>query len=147
MSKPSKKKFEKKKKREQEGYLKTLKRREKIRQEAKRDKERSKLEREVRIKLKPFVKEGPKPHAKTEEEVIAQIEENFAALKVLEEQYQRVNEEREGLNSALEAEGFTTLKEKMDFLNKQAMEQAQIAIDSKKKRMSKKKEKPEKEKV
>ena len=133
MSIPSKKRLEKKKKHEREDRKRLLKRREKIRAEAKSDKERWRLERDTRIKQQPFVKE-PKPHARTPEEVAAQIEENYRALQALEQAYEVEASNRECLNKALEEEGFTTLREKMDFLNQQAQAEAQVAIEKQTKR-------------
>jgi DNA-binding ferritin-like protein len=47
----------------------------------------------------------------------------------MEEEYQKAAWEREGLNEALESEGFKTIKEKMDFLNAKALEQAEKQIE------------------
>ena len=128
MSKPSKKRLEKKKEHQKKDYKKILRRRGRIRAQARSDRERAKLERESRIPLKPYTK-NPKPHAKTPEEVAAQIEENYKALAALEEDYEREMANRDGLNKALEAEGFKTLREKMDFLNKEAQMDAQFRLD------------------
>lgn len=132
MSKPSKKKLEKKKKHEQEDRKTLLKRREKIRAEAKESRKRRRLERDTRPRLPPIRNWTPKPHAKTPEEVAAQIEENYQALKRLEEDYETEVANREGLNESLEAEGFKSLREKMDFLNEEAQKQAKEAIENQK---------------
>jgi hypothetical protein len=125
MSKPSKKKSEKKRKHEEEDRKKLLSRRARLRAEKSEDKAKWRLEKATRVRIKPY--SHPKPHAKTAEEIARQLEENLQALKALEEQYEREVAEREGLNKALEEEGFKTLREKLDYLNEEAMKNVEEA--------------------
>ena len=124
MSKPSKTRLEKKKKREKENHVKLVKRKESLQKKAKQEKLEWKLERDTREKEKPFTK-IPIEKPKTAEEIALQIEANLQKLKVMEEAYAKEVREREGLNEALEAECFKTVQEKLDFLNKNAQEMAE----------------------
>jgi hypothetical protein len=137
MSKPSKVRLEKKKVREKESYKKLLKRKEVLVKKAKQEKAEWKIERATREKKAPFVKPPPINHPKTAEEIALQIEANLQKLKDMEEEYQKTVNEREGLNEALEAEGFKTLQEKLDFLNKNAQEQAEKQAEEMQKNLEK----------
>jgi hypothetical protein len=139
MSKISKKRMEKKKKREREVYKKTLARRERIRKESAEDEKLKRLERETEPKLVPYRK-AVRSDARSPEEIEARIVENLKELQKLEEQYEQEVAEREGLNEALEAEGFTTVQEKLNFLNEQAQEKAKEALEKKRKRRKPKQE-------
>jgi hypothetical protein len=123
MSKPSKKKIEKKKEHQKEDYKKLIKRKENLMQTAKKEKADWRLERDTRQKIVPIRKEH-EIHAKSAAEIANQIELNLQQLKDMEAEYEKASNERDGFNESLEAEGFTTIKEKLDFLNKQAEEQA-----------------------
>lgn len=136
MSKPSKKRMEKKKKRDRETYKKMLIKKEKIRVQTVKDNELKRLEKETEPKLVPYRKEVK---AQTPE-IEAQIEANFRELQKLEEQYELELTEREGLNEALEAEGFTTIQEKLNFLNEQAQEEAKKVLEKKRRKRRKVKE-------
>jgi len=126
MSKPSKKKFEKQKKRQKQTYKELLSRRSKIMEKAKKERAEYKLERETREKIKPIVNT---PKERTAEDIAKQIEANLQLLKQMEDEYENAAMEREGLNQALEAEGFKSLKEKMDFLQESAKEQASKQLE------------------
>lgn len=120
MSKPSKNRLEKKKNRELKNKKKVLMRRKKIREEASENKRIKKIEKDSEPKQQPFSNVAK---VKTPEEIAKQIEHNFEVLMALENEYAKEMAEREGLNKALEEEGYTTLKEKMDYLNKKAEEE------------------------
>lgn len=122
MSKPSKKKIEKKKEHQKEDYKKLIKRKENLMKVAKKEKADWRLERDTRQKMVPIRKEH-EIHVKSAAEIANQIEANLQHLKDLEIEYEKASNERDGFNEALEAEGFTTIKEKLNFLNKQAEEQ------------------------
>lgn len=131
MSKPSQKKFAKKKKRRKETEKELSARRVQIRKEAKEDRYREKLERDTEPKLVPFRKDPEKlePRPQTQEEILAQIEHNMKILEALEEDYKESVMQREAANEALEEEGFKTIEEKMNFLNEQASKDAQEAYE------------------
>jgi len=131
MSKPSQKKFAKKKKRRKETEKELSARRVKIRKEAKADKYRDKLEKDTEPKLVPFRKDPEKlePAPQTQEEIVAQIEHNMKILEALEEDYKESVMQREAANEALEAEGFNSIEEKMNFLNEQASNDARDAYE------------------
>lgn len=130
MSKPSKKRLEKKKNREIKSRKKILLRRNAIRKEAAENKRINKIEKEAE-KQEPF-RHMSRIHGatKTAEEIAAQIQRNFEILRALEDEYAKEMAEREGLNQALEAEGFVTLKEKLDYLSKKAEDSAAEAYET-----------------
>jgi hypothetical protein len=89
---------------------------------AKQEKADWRLERDTRQKITPIRKEH-EIRTKSAADIANQIEENLQKLKDMEEEYEKATNERDGFNESLEAEGFKTIKEKLDFLNKQAEEQ------------------------
>ena len=136
MSKPSKKKVEKKKENEKKDYQKLLIKRVNNIKKSKKEKDEWKLERMTREKVIPIKKEvkpiidfDPQVKTRTAADIALQMEANLNKLKQMEEEYQKAAWEREGLNEALESEGFKTIKEKMDFLNAKALEQAEKQIE------------------
>ena len=134
MSKPNKKKIEKKKEHQKEDYKKLVKRKENLMKIAKQERADWRLERDTRQKIDPIRKEH---EIRTKLADIAnQIEANFQKLKNMEAEYEKTANERDGFNEALESEGFKTIKEKLDFLNKQAEEQ----VSKKSEEISNKKE-------
>ena len=105
----------KKKAKERRVKKANLARRDKLRQEAKYEKE---LDREVeanRDKPQPFLN-----IEKKDDEIKAQLEHNLEVLKALEEQYIAEEKQREELNEQLEEEGYSTLEEKLDALGQKA---------------------------
>lgn len=126
MSKPSKKRFEKKKQREKQAKVKVAAKRE--RERVKR-KEIEKDERRIlrkREKLRPYVKaEDPAWQEEQRLEKLKQIEKNLEVLKALEADYLRKEQDRENLNADLEMEGYETLDQKMQALNEKAQKYAE----------------------
>jgi hypothetical protein len=116
MGKPSKKKQAKQIKKQREKKKKTLQKRESRRKFFSDEKKQKKLEykyRERGITIK-------NPEKMTELEREQQIARNLEKIREYEKEYEREIAERQGLNEALEAEGFNSLQEKMDFLCKEA---------------------------
>ena len=78
-------------------------------------------------KIKPFV--GPDKLKEREEKRDAQIqiqlEKNIEILQALEDQYLQEQQQKNDLGAELEAEGYNTLEEKLDILNKRAQEQVE----------------------
>lgn len=143
MSKPSQKKFEKQKKREKETKKQLTKRRDKIRSEAKARRELERLDRETQPKMQPYRKKVT-TIPQTEEEIMAQVEHNLKILEALEEEYKEALRDREAVNEELEAEGFKTIQEKLDYLNKQAETGAKEAYEKRIKSAEKRVEKRKK---
>jgi hypothetical protein len=132
----------KRKLRQKEVRKRVLERREEIRAERKKlheelVKERSmhELEHGKIPELLPGNSElAEKRLAEREQKNIDKLRKNLEVLKQLEEEYDREQSSRQGVNSQLESEGFKTIKEKMDALqqklHKYALENADpSAID------------------
>lgn len=126
----------KRKLRQQEVRKRVLERREEIRAERKKlheelVKERSmhELEHGKIPELLPGNSElAERRLAEREQRNIDKLKKNLEVLKQLEEEYDREQSSRQGVNSQLESEGFKTIKEKMDALqqklHKYALENA-----------------------
>ena len=114
----------KKQKREKEAKVKAAKRRDKTQAENRARKKDQKAAEKARRKInpiRPYVKDPEKVKAK-DEDIMAQLQRNYEILEALEEEYLREEEAKRKLNEELEAEGLTTLKEKLDALEKKAKE-------------------------
>ena len=112
----------KKQQREKEGKKKAAKRREKTQAENRARKKDKLAEEKARRKInpiRPYVKDPEKVKAR-DEDVMAQLERNYKILEALEEEYAREEEQKKKLNEELEAQGLTTLKEKLDELERRA---------------------------
>jgi hypothetical protein len=120
----TKKQLEKKKKaREMKAKARVLSRRQKLDQLKKEERRGARLSKKFREKLKPIVKD-PEAKKRFEEieskKTLEKLEKNMQVLKALEEEYIREKEAKKQLNEELEAEGHTTLKEKMKALEDRA---------------------------
>lgn len=112
----------KKQKKEKESRVKAARRREKVQAEnraRKKDQQAAERARRKINPIRPYVKDPNKAKVRAEE-VLAQLEKNLQILEALEEEYLREEEAKKKLNEELEAEGLTTLKEKLDALEKKA---------------------------
>ena len=106
----SKKQEEKKKHARKElAKARVLKRREAIRKEAKKYREWSLAEKRATkgIPIKGSL-------ADRDAMILEKLRHNYAILEALDAEYQKEQESRKQINDSLEAEGFKTLKEKMD---------------------------------
>lgn len=112
----------KRKLRQQEVRAKVLARREEIRverkalaEEVQRERKMHELEHGKPQQLLPGNQElAEKVKAEREAKTIEKIKRNLDVLKRLEEEYDREQSVRSGVNKSLESEGFSTLKEKID---------------------------------
>ena len=120
----TKKQIEKKKKsRELKAKARVAARRHKLGQIKKEEKQSARLSKKFRDKIKPIVKD-PEAKKKLEEieakKTLEKLEKNMQVLKALEEEYIKEKEAKKQLNEELEAEGYSTLKEKMKALEDRA---------------------------
>ena len=76
---------------------------------------------EVSQKIKPIVN----PVYMANEKALENIENNLKILKALEEDYINSQKSKSNLKEELESEGFSSLEEKMEFLNKKARKEAE----------------------
>lgn len=118
----------KKKDRERSTRTKVLAKRDAIRKERKlvllerqREQEAHEI---VHGKLKPIIKD-PEVLAQREavnmQKVSDKLEQNLKILEALEQEYEAEQAVRSEINSKLEEEGHTTIREKMDALHKKAL--------------------------
>ncbi len=133
-----KQKEKKKKERERKAKARVLKRREQARQEAKEKKaQEDKWDAEY---AESVGKSKPYRKPKSEEELIervhqdkdimAKLQANIEILKALEEEYEKEQAARKKLNEELDAEGYSTVKDKMDALHKKALEHQGHSADT-----------------
>lgn len=128
MSKPSKKKQQKQKQREERAKKRVAARRAahlKEKQEARRI---EKFERKFRERGTTIVNDPEKQQASEEakkQRVIQQLERNHAILEALEKEYEAEMAAKKEINDDLEAQGFDSLEEKLEHLNKEAEKKVQ----------------------
>lgn len=119
----TKKQLQKKKARELKGKARAAARRHKLEQIKRDEKRGAKLNKKFREKLVPFVKD-PEKKRQIEEgnnrKSIEMLERNMQILKALEEEHLREAEKRRRINESLEAEGHTTLQDKVKALEEKA---------------------------
>lgn len=121
-------KEQKKKNRERAARTKVLAKREAIRKERKSislEKEKEKEAHEIVYgKLKPFIKD-PEVSAQREalnvQKVSEKLAQNLKILEALEQEYEAEQAVRSEMNTKLEEEGYSTIREKMDALHKKAL--------------------------
>lgn len=122
----TKKQLEKKKKaRESKAKARVEAARHKAMLLKKDERRQTKLNNKFREKLVPFVKDPEKRKAFEENEANKsreKLERNMQILKALEEEYEKEKDAKRALNDKLEAEGHTTLKDKLSALEKKARE-------------------------
>ena len=121
------KKIQKQKAREKENKRKLAKKRESKRLQDKEKREwEDKMEKEAgEEKLQPYV-HPEKAKAREEEKdrnIKEQLEHNVEILQALEEEYLKDQASKSDMSSQLEEEGFVTVKEKLDELNRRAVEE------------------------
>ena len=125
----SKKQKEKKKKdREKSVYQKILKKREALRAERKlafaEEFQRQQIEFLSNGKPEPIISEE-KAAVRAElksKAVLEQLNKNLKILEALEKEYDEEQKNRIEINESLEAQGFSSIKEKMDAIHQQALE-------------------------
>ena len=122
----SKKQKEKKKKlREIVAKKRVLARRKSLRKQTSEQLFESRLEKKFRNKIEPIVKDQEKQKIMQEQKnqrILSKLEKNAEILKALEEQYEEEMNCKKEINKKLEEEGNSTLKEKLDALDKKARE-------------------------
>ena len=128
---PSKRKLEKRKKREKVGKEKALARRlELIKKKAAENAERKR-----ELRLKKLQKEmyeldqwaDMRHLAELDDKTIAQLEKNVEILKGLEKEFDKEQTQRESLNEELEEQGAVTLEQKMKVLQDREVVKQQTA--------------------
>lgn len=120
------KKEQKKKTRERQKHTDKVHRQMKAVKERQRQKE---LDKEVALHApRPEPIQNPK---RTKEEILLQLERNFQLLKEIEENYIKEQQAKSNLNAELEAEGYTSLDEKVKALKEKALKIAQEGCPSK----------------
>lgn len=116
----SKKKLEerKKKAREVKAKERVLRRRKAIRAEAKKHKEWALAEKKATkgIPIKGSV-------ADRDAMILEKLKHNYAILEALNEEWEKEQAAKKELNQSLEAEGYKTLSEKLEYIGKNAQEQ------------------------
>jgi len=131
----SRKKQQKKKMREKEVRKKVLARREEIRHERKlmhdeivREKQKQEL---ANGKIPQATSGNPELAAKKDAEkarkVADKLKHNLEILRSLEEQYELEQATKTELNTKLEAEGYKTMKEKLDALHQKTLKMHGVA--------------------
>jgi hypothetical protein len=119
----SKKKLEERKKKAKEAKSKerVLRRRKAIRAEAKKHKEWSLAEKKATkgIPIKGSV-------ADRDAMILEKLRHNYAILEALNEEWEKEQANKKELNQSLEAEGYKTMAEKLDYIGKNAQEQLGI---------------------
>jgi len=119
----------KKKAREKKSKEKVLKRREVLRKQKREERAEEKDRRYYEVKGQTFRKEpAVTPQTQVRDpskvkEVKARLEHNMEILKALEAEYDQEQEMRKKTHDKLEADGATTLREKMDLIAETATEE------------------------
>ena len=115
----SNKKLEKRKKkaREEKSKERVLKRRKAIRDEAKKHKKWALAEKKA-TKGIPIKGNAEDRDAM----IIEKLKHNYAILEALNAEWEQEQARKKELNQALEAEGYNTMKEKMDYIGKTTQE-------------------------
>jgi hypothetical protein len=106
----------KRKARERKSKEKVLKKRAQIRAKAKHEREVARVEHKHRNRQQPYMKRETRERitAEKDEQVKQQLERNMDILKALEEEYAKEMVQKAELNAELEADGHSTLQEKLD---------------------------------
>lgn len=130
MGKPSPRRLKKKKEREKEAKKKVLLKRVAMRspqveenKQKKKMKRVSKLQKEMG-KLNMWADEVL---CRMSNDTLTQLEKNAKILKALEAEYEKEKSKKRNLNQNLEQKGLSTLKEKLDYLHNELVEQQKSA--------------------
>lgn len=108
----------KKQKKAKEARDQALKKKEKVRAENRIKKQTERAAHKTRERLVPIVNIHRSKGKKSDQDVIKQLKHNLEILKAMEEEYLKDLEAKKNVNDQLESEGLTTLKEKLDALEK-----------------------------
>ena len=111
----------KRKDRQKESREKVLRRRAAMRAERREEARKDMLERSVSPKQKPIL--NPKTEQSRQEQIKKQLLKNQEILKALESAYEKEMADRKKINSDLEAQGHTTLQDKLTAMQKQAVDE------------------------
>jgi hypothetical protein len=121
----NKRKLKKKKERENKSKAKVLKLREKLRKQSRWEKHKEREDRKMRDRIMPYRKaDDPQYQAEEQSKKLLQIEKNLEELKRLEKEFEEEQVERSDLNAVLEADGYSSLGEKMSHLGEVAQKMA-----------------------
>lgn len=130
------KKLQKKKEREREAQQKVLARREEIREPIREENRlHKKLKRIKKLKrdLGSLNIWADEVYLKASEKTLSQLEHNAKILQALEDEHRKEQEKRQAINDKLEAEGHTTLNDKLKSMHDkvvamQALENMEIDL-------------------
>lgn len=129
MSSNQKKQEKKKKDRERLVKQKILKKRTALRVERKSEREQIQAERDahdiVHGKMMPIINNPQllaEKEAQRAREISEKLQKNLEILKALEEEYEQEQSVRDEVNSKLESEGHSTMREKLDALHEKALQ-------------------------
>jgi hypothetical protein len=120
----SRKEIQKRKERQESVRKKLAEQRTEIRKERKLVEEERNREREM-WKLEY----GKTPPAERDRKISEKLNHNLEILRSLEQEYEREQSSRKNINDNLEAEGYMTMKDKMDALHEKALKMKRVADD------------------
>lgn len=120
----------KRKEREKQSREKVLRRRDAIRRDRKLENEKTKKEAEFAPKQNPIVNlKKDSTVTNKEERIREQLLKNQQILKALEQEYEKEQKTRQGINSNLEGEGHETLQDKLAAMHQKAVESQDLTKD------------------
>ena len=119
----------KRKEREKESKAKVLRRRQALRRDRKIEMEKAKKEAEFAPKQNPIINLKNELPTSREEAIHDQLLKNQQILKALEEEYEKEQKTRQGINSSLETEGHESLQDKIAAMHKKAVDSQGLGND------------------
>jgi hypothetical protein len=126
----------KRKERQKEAKVKVLRRREALRKDRKIETERAMKEAEFAPKQNPIINIKNEVFPINRDDIIRdQLLKNQQILKALEEEYEKEQKTRQGINSNLEDEGHESLQDKLAAMHKKAVESQDFSNDGEAKPM------------
>lgn len=121
-----KQKERKDKKRKEIAKKRVLSRRDSLRKQSRENLKAARLERKFRNKMDPIIKDPEKKKILEEikeSKILSKLEKNAEILKALESQYENEINQKKEFNEKLESEGYLTLSEKLNAIDKKNKEQ------------------------
>jgi hypothetical protein len=133
----SRKEIQKRKERQESVRKKLAEQRTEIRKERKLVEEERNREREMWKleygKTPPALPGNPElaaiKQAERDRKISEKLNHNLEILRSLEQEYEREQSSRKNINDNLEAEGYMTMKDKMDALHEKALKMKRVADD------------------
>jgi len=127
---PTKRKLEKRKKREKEGEKKALNRRlANVAKKAEENRERKREQRLIKLHKELLSMDqhvDPEKLVALDDKAISQLERNVVILKGLEKEFEDEQKKRESLNDELEESGHVTLEQKLKAIQDNTIVQQKI---------------------